>query len=313
MGQLNLAFDIPALPAKHHRPDTTITNKIVVSVSGGRSSMFMARMIQLHWADEYEIVFIFCNTGWEHPRTLEFVKECAEHWGMNIVWLEAEINPKRGKVVLYRVVNFQTASRCGRPFREMIQKLGLPNKAFPFCTRDLKTRPSFAYIRDALGWGGEGKLGTNYYLALGIRADEPKRLRATPGRIYPLAGAWESDKQDVLDWWEDQPFDLNRPLLTGETIPFPERYGNCVWCWKKSLRKHLLNLHEHPEWYEFPAEMEQQYGHHGAGFTGEPRVFFREGRSTQDLIKLAEVATPDERMGSRFGEDDGCSESCEAF
>jgi len=287
--------------------------KLIVSVSGGRSSMYMARMIQLYWSDQYEIVFIFCNTGWEHPRTLAFVRDCEEAWGIEIVWIEAQVNARHGQGVKAKIVSFETASRDGTPFRQIIEKLGLPNKAFPFCTRDLKTRPSFAYIRDILGWGGESKLGVNYSLALGIRADEPKRLRRTPGRIYPLASTWESDKQDVIAWWEDQPFDLDRPLDGSGQIEFPERYGNCVWCWKKSLNKHLLNLSDHPEWYEFPAEMERLYGHHGAGQTGEARVFFRENRSTKDLIALAQVALPDERRAPRFAEHDGCSESCEAF
>lgn len=278
--------------------------RLVVSVSGGRSSMFMARQIQQRCADRFaEVVFIFSNTGWEHPRTLEFVQECSVAWDMPIVWLESVTNPEQGKGVTFRVVNFETASRDGLPFRGMIEKHGIPNKTRPFCTKELKTRPTFAYIRDVLGWGGESRMGKDYLMALGLRADEPKRLRPTPGKIYPLAEWWPMDKQDVLDWWEDQPFDLN----------LMERLGNCVWCWKKSLRKHLLNLGDVPEYYEFPAEMEAAHGNTGAGKTGEAHVFFRESRSTQDLINLVQIATPDERMGARADEDDGCSESCEAF
>lgn len=287
--------------------------KLLVSVSGGRSSMFMARMIQLHLSDRYEIVFIFANTGFEHPETLNFVRDCQLAWGMEIVWIEAVTDPRHGKGVSSCVVTWETASRNGEPFRAMIEKLGIPNRAFPFCTRELKTRPIYAYTRDVLAWGGESAAGKNYYVAIGIRLDEPARIKRHSGRIFPLVDEWPVDKQDILDWWEDQPFDLNRRIGSAETINFPERFGNCVWCWKKSLRKHLLNIKDHPGWYDFAAEMEKLHGFTGAGKTGEPRVFFREGKSTTYLRQMAEVATPDERMGSRYGEDDGCSESCEAF
>ena len=42
--------------------------------------------------------------------------------------------------------------------------------------------------------------------------------------IYPLID-WDIEKEDILSWWEDQPFDLE----------IPEHLGNCVWCWKKCL------------------------------------------------------------------------------
>jgi hypothetical protein len=277
--------------------------KLAISVSGGRSSMFMAWNIQKHWADKYELLFVFANTGCEHPRTLEFVHLCEKAWNMPIVWLESVTNPIHGKGVSFKVVDFESASRDGAPYRGMVEKHGVPNIKRPFCTKELKTRPIFAYLRQLPGWGGEGGMGKTYHMALGIRADEPKRLKPTPGKLYPLADEWPVDKQDVLDWWEDQPFDLD--LI--------ERYGNCVWCFKKSLNKHMLNLGDAAEFYLFPAEMEMRHSTKGAGYTGEPFKMFRENRSTLDLIKLVNVIEPDERMGARAHEDAGCSESCEAF
>lgn len=278
--------------------------KLVVSVSGGRTSMYMARRLQLHCSHLFELVFIFANTGAEHPRTLEFVYECQETWGMPIVWLEALVDPAPGGSILFTEVDYFSASIKGEPFRAVISKYGIPNMTRPFCTKYLKTRPIYAYIRDVLRWGGEAGMGVEYQMVLGIRADEPRRLHPVKGKIYPLAEWWPMDKQDILDWWEDQPFDLN----------LPERHGNCVWCWKKSLTKHLLNLQDVAEFYEFPAEMEKLYGcTTGAGFIEQPHVFFREHRSTGDLVKLAALAEPDERRTSRDHEDSGCSESCEAF
>jgi len=35
-------------------------------------------------------VVTFANTGKEMPQTLDFVRDCGEQWGVDIVWLEAE-------------------------------------------------------------------------------------------------------------------------------------------------------------------------------------------------------------------------------
>lgn len=279
--------------------------RLVMSLSGGRSSMMLARLIQTHWADRYEVLYIFANTGWEHPRTLEFVHECEQAWDMPIVWIESVTNPVRGKGVTYKVVDYHTASRDAAPFRAMVQKHGVPNVARPFCTKELKTRPIFAYLRDQPGYGGEPGLGRTYQMALGIRVDEPKRLGKGVGRIYPLATEWPTEKEEVLDWWAEQPFDLG--LI--------ERHGNCVGCYKKSLAKHLLNLNDPSvkDYYQFGVEIERDHGTTGAGYTGKPFVMYRENRSTLDLIALADITAPDDRMGARAHEDAGCSESCEAF
>lgn len=241
-------------------------NKLWVSASGGRTSMMMARLIQLTWP-EVDIPFVFANTGQEHPRTLEFVRECEEHWDMPIVWVEAVVHHGQRKGCSPKVVDFDTADRRGDVFEEVIRKYGLPSQSYPHCTRELKVNPMWGYIRHHLGM--EGSIS-----AVGIRGDEPKRLNLNDPRIvYPMAHWWPHTKQEVLDWWKRQPFDLG----------LEEREGNCLWCWQKADSKHAANLTANPEWYDFPRRMEASYSRVKA--PEKPRKVFRHSRSTAELIE----------------------------
>ena len=121
----------------------------------------------------------------------------------------------------------------------------------------------------------------------------------------------------INEFWSKQPFRLN---LKGYQ-------GNCKWCWKKSLRKHLTLITENPKQYDFPERMEREYGFAGARPKGEdrPRVFFRQYRSVKDLREMAAAggfmpATDDsvvypepDLFGYDLDSSYGCSESCDVF
>ena len=274
--------------------------KLVVAFSGGRTSAYMGKYLIDNFSDKYEFLFVFANTGQEHDNTLEFVKQCDEAFGFNTVWLEAVVYHNERKSNGYKIVNFETASRNGEPFEEVIKKHGVPNMAFPICTRELKLAPIDNYLKD-VGFKKSVR-------AIGIRADEMRRVRkdATEAKIiYPLVEA-NVDKEDVLSWWKTQAFDLK----------IQEHQGNCKWCWKKSLKKHFINLRDNPEWYDFPQKMEETYPYVGAEFRKETpsktaRVFFRGYTSTKALKSQYELA-----LGSLFpisDETNSCSESCEMF
>lgn len=268
--------------------------KLLVSFSGGRTSAYMSRLLKECYADKYELLFIFANTGEEHENTLRFVDQCDKAFGLNLVWVEADVQHGQRKGTGFKVVTFETASRAGEPFEQMIRKYGIPNRNFPHCTRELKLRPIYAYA-DSIGW----KRG-EFECAVGIRADEPKRVKK---EVYPLVHWHPVDKQDINDWWSEQPFNLD----------LVERLGNCKWCWKKSDRKHFANIDSNPEFYGFPRRMEQQYPDAGAGYTGEARVFFRLGRSTDQLFAARLSAEGFRVLPEDEDIDGGCSESCEAF
>jgi hypothetical protein len=273
---------------------TEINDRLFVSFSGGRTSGYMAKRLKDEYADTYELVFVFANTGEEHEKTLIFVDRCDKEFGLNVVWVEAVTHHGERIGCTHKVVTFETAARNGEPFEDMIRKYGIPNKAYPHCTRELKANAMRSYAA-SIGW----ETGT-FKFAVGIRADEPARLSEVPDRVYPLAHWFPITKRGVLQWWSRQTFDLG----------LEAHQGNCKWCWKKSLKKHGMLVRESPEVFDFPAQMERLYGLSGYNEDGNPRVFFRGNMSTADLIQIT-LGSPLETLPDFIGPT--CSESCEAF
>lgn len=285
-------------------PTTTTQGgkRLLLSMSGGRTSAYMTRQVLTRFAHLWdEIVTVFANTGEENEQTLDFVRLCDEKFGFNTVWVEAVVNEGKGNGTTHRVVSFETASRHGEPFEAVIRKYGIPNVKHPHCTRELKQRAIESYAA-SLGWGKD------YVTAIGIRPDEARRVnpKATERKIvYPLVDWFYADKQDVNDWWEEQPFNLQ----------LQEHQGNCKWCWKKSFVKHAMLLNECPVNYDFPARMEAEYGYVGPDQEPDeafPRTFFRGNRSTAALKALCSEISAPARVEER-DENSGCSESCELY
>lgn len=277
--------------------------RLLVCFSGGRTSAYMTYRLLREKADEYDIRVVFANTGQENEATLEFVHQCDVQLGFPTVWVEADVWPDKGERTGYRRVTFETASRNGEPFEAVIAKYGVPNQNYKHCTRELKEMPIHSWLW-ATGWEkGE------YTTAIGMRADEPRRTKTRkPDRqlrqikVYPLAHWWPTDKEDVLDFWEWMPFDLQ----------LAEHRGNCKWCYKKSQQKLRRVWQETPDDFAFPARMESLYGDVGGNVVEGPRRIFREYRSTRDLITLFELTGPtDEPI--RASAPGACDEECNPF
>lgn len=293
--------------------------RLFISFSGGETSAFMLIWILSNWADKYdEIKVVFANTGQENEKTLIFVQRVAEYLGIEVVWVEAVVHHDSRKGCTHKVVNFETANRDGGVFEEVIKKYGIPNQMWKHCNRELKLNPMTSYIR-SIGWESGG-----YDTAIGIRVDEMDRIsdkKAENNLVYPFISAKPTTKQEVNEFWRDMPFRLG---LKGYE-------GNCKWCWKKSLRKHLTIISEHPEHYDFPRKMEQLHGKAGAGIgdgvgcnEDGQRVFFRGNKSTDDLFEMAQCefnpafddATNYEvQLGllDELDQSNGCEESCEVY
>lgn len=250
-----------------------MSDRLFISFSGGRTSAFMTKVLLDQHKDDREIVVLFANTGLEHDKTLEFVRRCDEELGFPTVWVEAVVDPAKGSGTSFKVVDFQTADRKGKPFEAVIAKYGVPNKGYPHCTRETKLVPMTKYLR-SIGWGPG-----SYSTAVGIRTDEKDRKSRSAmshGVFYPLSQMGIT-KDYVRAWWGRQSFDLE----------IPEHYGNCLTCWKKSLRKLLTVATEMPDALDWNERMEADYGMAGAGVDHKPRKFFRDHRSTQDIRHLA--------------------------
>ena len=162
-------------------------------------------------------------------------------------------------------------------------------------------------------------MGGVYEVALGIRVDEIKRASPKPRIVYPLAHEFPTTKFTINKWWSQQAFDLQ---LKGYE-------GNCDLCWKKSKRKLLTVLVEHPEYVQWWNEMEIKYGNyvpesHKHNQNIElPFTFFRNHESAQDLVEDSQhpfrKATDDFSLAQLMHSEpeldftNGCEESCEAF
>ena len=68
-------------------------NNCVISFSGGRTSAFMLKQI-MDYNDGLpgNAVICFANTGREMTQTLKFINDCSLNWGLEIVWLEYDLN-----------------------------------------------------------------------------------------------------------------------------------------------------------------------------------------------------------------------------
>tara|TARA_B100001063_G_C16775376_1_gene564834 strand:- start:5079 stop:5996 length:918 start_codon:yes stop_codon:yes gene_type:complete len=287
----------------------TKKHTLVISFSGGRTSGYLTQRLLKQKKKWKDIIVIFANTGQEHEKTLEFINKCDKKFGFNTVWLEAvpHLGEKKGSTA--KIVNFKTASRNGEPFERVIEKYGIPWSKAGHCTRELKENPIKNYLKE------RGLDKSNRVMAIGIRADEAHRQIKTAqlnNFIYPLVG-WDIDKEDVLDWWEEQDFDLE----------IPEHMGNCVWCWKKSYIKLATVMKEKPDAFDFPERMEKIHGQTGniakkvlnnGVLKGQNSIkFFRGFRTVQDIRAMAEEGTDffiDKHYARLSG---GCSESCEPF
>jgi len=286
----------------------SVKPRLAISFSGGRTSAVMTKMCLWKYGDTHDIVVTFANTGCEDPRTLDFVRDCDSHFGFNTVWIEAEVTHGKRVGIRPKIVNYKTASRKGQPFEQYIKKYGIPNAGSPQCTSRLKTEPMEYYIRKVIGWHP-----SSYKTAIGIRADEMDRVSSKKdeyGFVYPLADAGIT-KGMVLAEVARWPFRLELP---------GEHWGNCTWCWKKSLRKLMTLAREDKGVFDFPSKMEATYGTHKAQNEKGRRVFFRGDRSTQDILALADKPFElysDYKQRTLFEWDDlldvgsGCGESCE--
>ena len=232
-------------------------------ISGGRTSGLMAACL------DPTIKLLFENTGREHPRTYDFLTALDEALGNRIVWLEYVKPIKKGdapKNARFQIVNYKTADRTGAPFRAFMETLaefretkGLPPVA-PWargrlCTAQMKHKTGERYIKS---------LGIDVFtMFVGLRADEPTRVhdlkKEESQRVdfrCPLFDVGIK-KQDVLDFWSRQSFDLE----------IQEYQGNCDGCFLKDQSDLSRSLGEmdDPEFW-FAMEEYPRFG--GADFVG---------------------------------------------
>lgn len=288
---------------------------LLISGSGGETSSFMTEwLIENKLNDFNKVAVCFANTSKEKEETLQFFHKLHSKYNIPVFMIEATFDGLRG--IGYRQVNFEDLKRDGEVFEDMIKCYGLPNKAYPHCSRELKTQPITRFAKEFFGEEG-------YTTAIGLRADEIDRINAKWKEnkfYYPLIADVYTTKPHVNKFWNDQVFRLD---LKGYE-------GNCDMCWKKSNRKLLTLILENPSQIDWWNEMELKYG----DFVPEHRkrkeidgklTFFRQNLSAIDLIEMSKelkVKATDDSIdyniqstlwGYDLDTSNGCEESCEAF
>lgn len=210
------------------KPDPfLIPGPALISFSGGRTSAYMLRRI-LDVGLQPEVHVLFADTGKEREETYEFVREVSRRWRVNVIWVR----------------------RKGHFEQLITDKKALPNSVQRFCTQELKIRPMTTFAR-SLGW-------EEWDCAIGIRADEPRRVVKILGRkpddrgqhnLLPLHSAGITEA-DVLSFWRQQPFGLR--LRSWE--------GNCDLCFLKAQNKRRRIMHDRPDLAEWWIEQESRTG-----------------------------------------------------
>lgn len=263
-----------------------------ISFSGGRTSAYMLwRVLQSNNGLPDEAIVCFANTGKEDEATLQFVRDCETHWNVKIHWLEW-----RAESPKFEVVNFENASRNGKPFEECIKYYKkLPNPAQRWCTGQLKIRTIHRFLR-SLGWKHDESNNNDF---VGIRADEPRRAAKMDKNKIPLFVAGVT-KATINDFWSQQSFNLDLKIFFGESL-----LGNCDLCFLKSMDKKMNIVKQTPEKTIWWAKMEKMVSEMTPEHQGTGNLFRRDQPSyaeMSDFVKNQQSLFNDESIDCFCGE-----------
>ena len=257
-----------------------IEGPALINFSGGRSSAMMLRRIHdAHGGrPPPDVHVVFANTGKEREETLDFVRDCAVRWGVDVTWVERDGSQPEGS--RFREVEYETASRRGEPFAELItERSYLPNAVERFCTVALKIETARDWMR-AQGY-------THWTSVVGLRRDEPARVAKLRARdhkewdmAWPLYDA-RVTKADVAKFWASQDFDLH--LKPGES--------NCDLCFFKKPVVRMRIMREHPDLAAWWIEQEARIG---GRFHANERGYARTLDNVRRLPLLPMDLDPDE-------------------
>jgi len=276
--------------------------KQVISFSGGRTSAYLVYLMEQKRINEgLDVEYIFMDTGAEHEKTYEFIKRLIKDWGINLTCIRAVTNPKLGVGNTYKIISLNELKPDLQPWIEMTKKYGTPYVGGgEFCTDRMKTTPYKKYCDDTFG-------KDNYITWIGMRADEPKRLKKKKNIKY-LAEISDFEKDDILKWWGEQNFDLE----------IEEHLGNCVFCIKKSINKiALATKDERFDAIKFYTMLNRNDVRVLKTRTAPSAMMYRGKNTLMQIISFyqdipRDVIAATLRKSKRY-ESGSCSESCEVF
>ena len=287
------------------------SNNIVCTVSAGYSSMLMAIKLK-EWYPDDNILYVFANTEMEDQRSLDFLKDCQDYYGLDINYLVPVISQEKGVGVSYKQVEWEELKTDGGVFEQGIKKFGIPTTWNKWCTSTMKTTTISKFSNDIFGMN-------NWCIALGIRIDEIDRISKhykVNNIFYPLFDHKIDSRQRNI-FWDKQPIKLKLKAYE----------GNCTLCFEKSNRKKMTVINEYPDkaiWWD---EMEKKYS--TVEIDSKPSynkfmnkfgaVYFgRKNKSIQELSEMAKQPfskATDEYVyeNDLFDLEGDCGASCKVF
>ena len=263
-----------------------VPSPALISFSGGRTSAYMLKKIlDAHDGsipNDYHVVF--ANTGKEVEETYEFIQKVSDHWDIPITWLELQIFEEK-PIYRNKLVNFETASRNGEPFEQLIKRKNmLPNPVMRICTAELKMAVINRHMR-SFGY----KEWSN---VVGLRYDEPRRVanqrranESGKNKYFNYAPLFDDKKtvNDVAEFWKKSNFDLNLPNHGGKTL-----VGNCDLCFLKGTQTKVQIIKEKPELAKWWIDMEDLIAIKKKSVGSDYKATFQSKISYIDLLKLSE-------------------------
>jgi 3'-phosphoadenosine 5'-phosphosulfate sulfotransferase (PAPS reductase)/FAD synthetase len=286
--------------------------KHIVSFSGGRTSAYMVHLMeQKRINDGWDVEYVFCDTGAEHPKTYDFIRNVVSHYGINLHCIKSVVNHEKGVGNTFKNVSIDGIGFDLSNIKQNMYKYGQFSIMNPFCTDRLKTIPLDKYCKATFGSGFKNWLG--------MRIDEPRRLKNLEStkdmfgkvnrvnkNIMYLAQISDFTKQDVLDFWLEMPFDLE----------IGEHLGNCVFCVKKGAKKLALAARQEPELAKLWDECFKDESIRLLPANKYPKgVIYRNMQSLGSIIQMFDDFSEDDlktNIKKTKSDNSECSESCEA-
>jgi hypothetical protein len=233
------------------------------------------------------------DTGAEHPKTYEFIKNCDKHFGLNLKVLKPIVNPEMGKGMDYKIITTNEMGWDLSVMKSLVIKYGTFDYLNAICTTMLKTRTASKYLskynkKEITQW-------------IGIRIDEKRRLKDKKGFKY-LAEVSNMEKSDIIQWWSEQEFNLE----------LDQHLGNCIFCVKKNVNYIGLAQKDEPElfheWSEMIASARQRTEY-------DKNAIYRGKVTPSGIIEMYKDFTYQEmKQQLRMYKDKTvCSDSCEAY
>ncbi|MEY8486522.1 phosphoadenosine phosphosulfate reductase family protein [uncultured Parabacteroides sp.] len=285
--------------------------KVLVTFSGGKDSLASLLWVQNNLTKDF--VTVFCDTGWEHPLTYQYIEDISNQLELNLITIRSK--KFDGMVDLAQ------------------KKLRWPSSQRRFCTSELKTIPMIDYVLD--------EINDDILMIQGIRSAESAkraemRKQCTYFKYY--VQPYGKDKhgkdkfhtyrrKDVLEFRSKHSDDLLRPvfdwsaqqvidyILDNGLQPNPlyrmgyKRVG-CYPCIMAS-QQDMYNISvQDPNRIEYIASLEQQLN---SSFCGPDKIPSKYYKGAYPLIgDIVRYVQGKRSTGSLFNDDDVAT-SCMSY